>query len=858
MAVYERSNKTEGDHYEAVFTLIEVPLYGSDRLGMYTPSINDQLAVIPFNIEDFEQVNLDLGKVIAGLPGTETFVAASHDGTSAIIDLALYNDKANYYAFTNNWLNFTGGSIIGNTAIAENENGQAQFYVVPAYTNIPVLMIYNRDKSLMFNSDNISYDDKQVQAARLVGSAYDEFILFTGGTDGKLYYHKIDMALNGGLGDFTAKNQVLDNDHADYNGQMLAIEDQTTGNVKLLTTRLNGNFLHLVKFEISSDINGALVPLELLTTNNSYGAANMKLSPDGKKLLLYHFTGTGVLGVKPAEMLVFNLTGDYKMADATGQLYSGDPAAVPVISQTAIPEGTLANAGAEFSSTGGSIVFSQSTTTGNNVSLLNLTDNTTTTLLANSSGDISLRSDGRMYISATGSNNLHAFAQDMISDYPVTMAASLTGALANKVYKSKSSVETEQTYARLTGLKQYELKDHLGNVRSVVSDLKTATGSGNIPINYANVLAYYNYYPFGMRMPGRYGPADLVGQNGYRYGFNGKEKDDDFGGSTSAIYDYGFRIYDSRIGKFLSVDPLTKDYPGWSPYPFAMNQPIWAVDLDGLERKIVVNDNASAEHIANEYQKAINSDDVEGGMVQALGLAIAYTWTYFDGEDGYAADSHEDWSFDGTQVWRNDKMIANFPKDRPVMGLPYDGSTRSSWADPKNMFKGNLASNFGKAVRQDILMPTLKAMTGIYGAGIGAVGTSTLSFGTLTSWTINSTKDAIIDYSWQFAFQKPGNVNLISPLTNFIPFGTYGKALIKPILESSFEYSSNFGFRNSFFGNNRIGLNETIGKSFAGTFSGVLKMQYDMNVGIFGNNFLNTGADIMSEGLKQGVQKNVE
>ena len=48
-------------------------------------------------------------------------------------------------------------------------------------------------------------------------------------------------------------------------------------------------------------------------------------------------------------------------------------------------------------------------------------------------------------------------------------------------------------------------------------------------------------------------------------------------------YDYGFRIYNPRIGKFLSVDPLAKDYPWYTPYQFAGNMPIWAIDLDGLE-----------------------------------------------------------------------------------------------------------------------------------------------------------------------------------------------------------------------------------------------------------------------------------
>lgn len=48
-------------------------------------------------------------------------------------------------------------------------------------------------------------------------------------------------------------------------------------------------------------------------------------------------------------------------------------------------------------------------------------------------------------------------------------------------------------------------------------------------------------------------------------------------------YDYGFRIYNPALGKFLSVDPLTMEYPSLSPYPFAMNRPIDGIDLDGLE-----------------------------------------------------------------------------------------------------------------------------------------------------------------------------------------------------------------------------------------------------------------------------------
>jgi RHS repeat-associated protein len=70
----------------------------------------------------------------------------------------------------------------------------------------------------------------------------------------------------------------------------------------------------------------------------------------------------------------------------------------------------------------------------------------------------------------------------------------------------------------------------------------------------------------------------------YRYGFNGKENDNEVSGEGN-VYDYGFRVYNPRIGRFLSVDPLFQSYPWYTPYQFAGNMPIWAIDLDGLEEK---------------------------------------------------------------------------------------------------------------------------------------------------------------------------------------------------------------------------------------------------------------------------------
>ncbi|MEO8405734.1 MAG: RHS repeat-associated core domain-containing protein, partial [Chitinophagaceae bacterium] len=128
----------------------------------------------------------------------------------------------------------------------------------------------------------------------------------------------------------------------------------------------------------------------------------------------------------------------------------------------------------------------------------------------------------------------------------------------------------------------YELSNHLGNVLATVSDRKLQLSDGGSPaqvLSYeADLLTANDYYPFGMGMPGRKFAAGGL----YRYGFNGKENDDDAKGEGNQ-QDYGMRIYDPRIGKFLSIDPVSNKYPHLTPYQFASNRPIDGIDLDGLE-----------------------------------------------------------------------------------------------------------------------------------------------------------------------------------------------------------------------------------------------------------------------------------
>ena len=81
-------------------------------------------------------------------------------------------------------------------------------------------------------------------------------------------------------------------------------------------------------------------------------------------------------------------------------------------------------------------------------------------------------------------------------------------------------------------------------------------------------------------MPGR---KYSIANTNYRYGFNGKENDNEVKGEGNQI-DFGGRVYDSRICSWLSVDPLQMKYPSESPYLFTAGNPIYFKDGNGKDR----------------------------------------------------------------------------------------------------------------------------------------------------------------------------------------------------------------------------------------------------------------------------------
>jgi RHS repeat-associated protein len=136
--------------------------------------------------------------------------------------------------------------------------------------------------------------------------------------------------------------------------------------------------------------------------------------------------------------------------------------------------------------------------------------------------------------------------------------------------KTLSLIHTEEGMVNKTSgdfVYEYHLKDYLGNTRIVFSK-NTTTG-------LAQLVQTNDYYPFGLK---QFKTGVVNSDNKYLY--NGKELQ-----AGMDWYDYGARMYDAQIGRWMVVDPKADKFYDWSPYNYALNDPIRLIDPDGKETK---------------------------------------------------------------------------------------------------------------------------------------------------------------------------------------------------------------------------------------------------------------------------------
>jgi RHS repeat-associated protein len=269
-----------------------------------------------------------------------------------------------------------------------------------------------------------------------------------------------------------------------------------------------------------------------------------------------------------------------------------------------------------------------------------------------------------------------------------------------------------------TNFKNYELTNHLGNVLATIKDEKKQVSLNGTTVDYYEpiIITANDYYPFGMVMPNR---SFSLSSKGYRFGFNGKEKESDIYGESKA-YAFEARFFDSRIGRFFSTDPWEKKYPWQTPFAYFANSPISKIDYlgmgDPLANMKIRNNRASnlfgtvrsidggvnnKNHQGNDYYAEVGTpifavkDAVVHKIIQEkdggfYGMQIILKITNADGTFHYAQYAH----LSAVNVKEGDNVL-----EKQIVPIGYTGTSgNASESSPHLHFELRTQENVGKGL----------------------------------------------------------------------------------------------------------------------------------------------------------------
>jgi RHS repeat-associated protein len=177
------------------------------------------------------------------------------------------------------------------------------------------------------------------------------------------------------------------------------------------------------------------------------------------------------------------------------------------------------------------------------------------------------------YVNDAQGNRIASYGLEAGSIVCRSLSLQGIGRLGEYMLNREAKVVSADSGNFYRGLKRYEIINHIGDVQVVISDKRSLYGDNA----RASVVSATDYYPFGMIMPGR-----KMGDDFYRYGFQGMECDDDWADDGNE-YTTAFRQYDPRVGRWLSVDPMAMKYASISPYNAMFNNTLAFTDLSGAD-----------------------------------------------------------------------------------------------------------------------------------------------------------------------------------------------------------------------------------------------------------------------------------
>jgi RHS repeat-associated protein len=130
----------------------------------------------------------------------------------------------------------------------------------------------------------------------------------------------------------------------------------------------------------------------------------------------------------------------------------------------------------------------------------------------------------------------------------------------------------------------------------------------------SKVTQVADYYPFGMQI--KQTSTDVTNPLANKYLYNGKELQTELGLDW---YDYGARMYDAALGRWHVPDANTENYYSWSPYNYAVNNPMNVIDPDGNDIYILIwySEDGETGHagVAIDNYKTVEKKDENGNTI---------------------------------------------------------------------------------------------------------------------------------------------------------------------------------------------------------------------------------------------------
>lgn len=121
----------------------------------------------------------------------------------------------------------------------------------------------------------------------------------------------------------------------------------------------------------------------------------------------------------------------------------------------------------------------------------------------------------------------------------------------------------------------FQYKDHLGNIRLSYTD-----SNNDGAVSVSEIVEESNYYPFGLKHKGYNNVISGGNDVAQNWKFLGQERTTELG----LLWDtYRYRNYMPDLGRFFGVDPISGEYTSISTYQFAHNNPVWKIEIEGLE-----------------------------------------------------------------------------------------------------------------------------------------------------------------------------------------------------------------------------------------------------------------------------------